>query len=220
MKKRFYKFVCVGLVLLLIFSLAACQNGQNPNADSGTDSLTESSNTQSETESESESESETEPESQRQSVYISSGQSGSWDVFLEELEANKDKIGDHAQEKIEMMSRRIDFEGRLISFVEFVAFAKGWKYHIMWQFTDPYIVIEYCPNGYTREPFLSVIDEENQIYLDTGDFYPNIWIYYSDTLRGRIHIGDPASWSPEREAIFEVLKEYALESFRMASQWE
>ena len=212
MKKRFYKFVCVGLVLLLIFSLAACQNGQNPNADSGTDSLTESSNTQSETESESESESETEPESQRQSVYISSGQSGSWDVFLEELEANKDKIGDHAQEKIEMMSRRIDFEGRLISFVEFVAFAKGWKYHIMWQFTDPYIVIEYCPNGYTRAPFLSVIDEENQIYLDTGDGYPNIWIYYSDTLRARILADDPA--------IFEVLKEYTLETFRMASQWE
>ena len=211
MKKRFYKFVCVGLVLLLIFSLAACQNGQNPNADSGTDSLTESANTQSESESESETDNNLEP------LRI---KGKTWEEFWENLEKNKDKIGDHAQEKIALMSRRIDFEDHLIIFIHFVAFAKGWKYHIMWQFTDPYIVIEYCPNGYTREPFLSVIDEENQIYLDTGDFYPNIWIYYSDTLRGRIHIGDPASWSPEREAIFEVLKEYALESFRMASQWE
>ena len=200
MKKRFYKFVCVGLVLLLIFSLAACQNGQNPNEDSGTDSLTESSDTQSERESESESETETE------SRYRISGQSGSWDDFLEELEANKDRLGDHAQEKIELMSHRLEDYHRL-EIIMYECWGDYWTFivQVEWGYVD----IAYNPRGQDIDEESILIDEENQIYHNrhTGAY----WIHHSDTFRTRI---------VPREDKYLAMKAYALELFRMASQWE
>ena len=208
------KKIFLSLFLALILALSSCTVSAPQNSVSDTESLTESTDTQSESESESESETDIE----RKSLQVGAI---TWEEFWGNLDSNKHKIDDHAQEKIALMSRRIDMEEYPIKWIQYYEPSwGGWEFFVQWWSGIFYVDINYFPNGYTREEFLEVLDEENQIYWERHD--NQVYIYYSDTLCSRINIKAkaPYSWTPEEEAIFEMLKEYALENLRIVSQWE
>ena len=192
------------LALLLVFA--------------GCNELAPSVETKSETESERESESDSETAMGRKSLSLGAI---TWEEFWEKLDSNKNKIDDHAQEKIALMNRRIDMEGYPIKWIQYYEPSSGgWEFYVQWWSGVFYVDIHYFPNGYTRAEFLEVLDEENQIYWERHD--NQVYIYYSDTWRSRINIKNkaPYSWTPEEEATFAMLKEYALENLRIVSQWE
>ena len=206
------KKIFLSLFLALVLALSSCTVSAPQNSVSDTESLTESTDTQSESESESETDIE------RKSLQIGAI---TWEEFWEKLDSNKNKIDDHTQEKIALMSRRIDMEEYPTKWIQYYEPPSGgWQFYVQWWSGIFYVDISYYPNGYTRAEFLEVLDEENQIYWERHA--NQVYIYYSDTLCSRINIkfAPPYSWTPEQEAIFEMLKEYALENLRIVSQWE